>query len=48
MVTITMTVKTMEGLDAPRSSNHPSIQIQPLEQATFHQVTQNFNGRTPE
>jgi hypothetical protein len=46
MVTITITVKTMEGLDAQDPQIAVDIlQIQPLEQAVFHQVVQNFNGQ---
>jgi hypothetical protein len=46
MITITLSVKTMEGLDAQDSHMTVDIvQIQPLQQAIAHQVIQNFNGQ---
>jgi hypothetical protein len=46
MITITLSTKTMEGLDARDSYIRVDIvQIEPLEQAVAHQVIQNFNGQ---
>ncbi|MGD0156162.1 MAG: hypothetical protein ABSB50_08690 [Terracidiphilus sp.] len=45
MITITLSVKTMEGLDA--SDAHMTVdivQVQPIHQPVAHQVIQDFNG----
>lgn len=45
MITITLSVKTMEGLDA--SDSHITVdivQVQPIQEPVAHQVIANFNG----